>query len=53
MDAFTPAQATELISRIDAKKAHTRVDKIFLNSFMGGALISFGCALSPPTGVSL
>jgi hypothetical protein len=49
MDAFTPAQTTELVSRIGAKKARMRVDKMFINSFMGGALISFGCALALST----
>ncbi|KAG9240627.1 Formate/nitrite transporter-domain-containing protein [Calycina marina] len=49
MDAFTPAQTIELISRIGAKKARMRIDKLFINSFMGGALISFGCALSLTT----
>jgi len=52
MDAFTPAQTTELVSRIGAKKARMRVDKMFVNSFMGGALISFGCALALSTNAS-
>jgi hypothetical protein len=52
MDAFTPAQTTELISRIGAKKARMRIDKMFINSFMGGALISFGCALALSTNSS-
>jgi formate/nitrite transporter FocA (FNT family) len=52
MDAFTPAQTTELVSRIGAKKARMRIDKMFINSFMGGALISFGCALSLSTNSS-
>ncbi|KAG9229087.1 Formate/nitrite transporter-domain-containing protein [Amylocarpus encephaloides] len=52
MDAFTPAQTTELISRIGARKARMRVDKIFINSFLGGALLSFGCALSLSTSSS-
>jgi formate/nitrite transporter FocA (FNT family) len=52
MDAFTPAQTTELVSRIGAKKAQTRLDKMFVNSFMGGTLISFGCALSLSTNAS-
>ncbi|TAQ83136.1 hypothetical protein B7494_g8539 [Chlorociboria aeruginascens] len=42
-------QTTELISRIGAKKARMRIDKMFVNSFMGGALISFGCALALST----
>jgi formate/nitrite transporter FocA (FNT family) len=46
MDAFTPAQTTELISRIGAKKARMRIDKLFWNCFIGGPLISFGCAVA-------
>lgn len=52
MDAFTPAQTTELVSRIGAKKARMRIDKMFVNSFLGGALISFGCALALSTNSS-
>jgi formate/nitrite transporter FocA (FNT family) len=52
MDAFTPAQTTELVSRIGAKKARMRIDKLFIQGFMGGALISFGCALSLSTNSS-
>lgn len=52
MDAFTPAQTTELISRMGAKKAQTRLDKMILNSFMGGTLLSFGCALTLSTNAS-
>ncbi|PQE28817.1 formate nitrite transporter family protein [Rutstroemia sp. NJR-2017a WRK4] len=52
MDAFTPAQTTELVSRIGAKKARMRIDKMFINSFMGGCLISFGCALALSTNAS-
>lgn len=49
MDAFTPAQTTELVSRIGAKKAKMRVDKMFVNSFLGGALLCFGAALALST----
>ncbi|RDW73280.1 hypothetical protein BP6252_07187 [Coleophoma cylindrospora] len=49
MDAFTPAQTTELISRIGAKKARMRLDKMFVNSFMGGMFISIGGALALST----
>jgi formate/nitrite transporter FocA (FNT family) len=52
MDAFTPAQTTELVSRIGAKKARMPIDKMFINGFMGGALISFGCALALSTNSS-
>lgn len=53
MDAFTPAQTTELVSRIGAKKARMRIDKMFVNSFMGGPLLGFGCALLISTNSSL
>lgn len=52
MDAFTPAQTTELVSRIGAKKARMRLDKMFVNSFIGGPLLGFGCALSLSTNSS-
>src|ERR1700710_1752147 len=45
-------RTTELISRIGAKKARMRIDKMFINSFMGGGLISFGCALALSTNSS-
>jgi hypothetical protein len=45
-------QTTELVSRIGAKKARMRIDKMFINSFMGGCLISFGCALALSTNAS-
>lgn len=38
MDAFTPLQTTELVSRIGTKKAHMRIDKLFWNAFMAGPL---------------
>ncbi|PVH73906.1 hypothetical protein DL98DRAFT_605998 [Cadophora sp. DSE1049] len=49
MDAFTPARTTELVSRTGAKKARIRLNKMFINSFLGGALLSFGAALSLST----
>lgn len=42
MDAFTPQQTTELVSRIGAKKSHMRLDKLWWNSFMAGPLLGFG-----------
>ncbi|KAL8639336.1 MAG: hypothetical protein Q9228_003628 [Teloschistes exilis] len=42
MDAFTPQQTAELVSRIGAKKSHMRLDKLWWNSFMTGPLIGFG-----------
>jgi formate/nitrite transporter FocA (FNT family) len=45
MDAFTPQQTIELVSRIGTKKAHMRADKLFVNSLMSGPLLGFGCAV--------
>jgi formate/nitrite transporter FocA (FNT family) len=45
MDAFTPQQTIELVSRIGTKKAHMRIDKLFSNSVMTGPLLGFGCAV--------
>ncbi|GAB7355382.1 hypothetical protein MBLNU459_g5903t1 [Dothideomycetes sp. NU459] len=45
MDAFTPQQTIELVSRIGTKKAHMRLDKLWWNSFMTGPLLGFGCAV--------
>lgn len=42
MDAFTPQQTVELVSRIGTKKAHMRLDKLFWNSFLVGPLLNFG-----------
>ena len=49
MEAFTPAQTTELISQMGARKASMRLDMMFMNSFVGGALLGFGSALSLST----
>lgn len=45
MDAFTPQQTIELVSRIGTKKAHMRLDKLWWNAFMTGPLLGFGCAI--------
>jgi formate/nitrite transporter FocA (FNT family) len=42
MDALTPQQTVELVSRIGTKKAHMRLDKLFFNSVMAGPLLGFG-----------
>lgn len=46
MDAFTPQQTIELVSRIGTKKSHMRLDKLFWNSFMAGPLLGFGYVCS-------
>ena len=45
MDAFTPQQTQELVTRTGCKKAHMRLDKLFINSCMSGPLLGFGCAV--------
>lgn len=52
MDAFTPAQTSELMARIAVKKANMRPDKIFMNAVLAGPLLSFGCALALSTNSS-
>nr|POF02576.1 putative formate transporter [Quercus suber] len=52
MDAFTPQQTIELCSRIGTKKAHMRLDKLFINSVMTGPLLGFGCAVLVSTNAS-
>ncbi|KAF2083751.1 hypothetical protein K490DRAFT_60208 [Saccharata proteae CBS 121410] len=52
MDAFTPQQTIELVSRIGCKKAHMRLDKLFINSIMAGPLLGFGCAILVSTNAS-
>ncbi|GME40782.1 hypothetical protein K490DRAFT_60208 [Neofusicoccum parvum] len=52
MDAFTPQQTIELVSRIGCKKAHMRIDKLFVNSLMTGPLLGFGCAVLVSTNAS-
>ena len=52
MDAFTPQQTIELVSRIGCKKAHMRLDKLWWNSFMSGPLLGFGCAVLVSTNAS-
>lgn len=49
MDAFTPQQTIELVSRIGCKKSHMRLDKLWWNSFMSGPLLGFGCAVALST----
>jgi len=39
----------ELISRIGAKKAKMRLDKLWWNSVLAGPLLGFGCAIALST----
>lgn len=52
MDAFTPAQTTELVSRIGAKKAKMRLDKMIASSILGSFLLGFGCTINVSTASS-
>jgi formate/nitrite transporter FocA (FNT family) len=49
MDAFSPAQTIELISRMGTRKANMRIDKMIINSIMGGLLLGIGCAINLST----
>ncbi|KAK5112196.1 hypothetical protein LTR85_011629 [Meristemomyces frigidus] len=49
MDAFTPQQTMELISRIGQKKSKMRLDKLWWNSVLAGPLLGFGCAITLST----
>ncbi|MBE3050313.1 formate/nitrite transporter family protein [Candidatus Bathyarchaeota archaeon] len=44
--AYTPAETTELISRMGQRKGQMRPDLIFLSAVSAGCLLSFGCAVS-------
>lgn len=43
-NAYSPQEAVEISSRAGAAKARMRIDKIFLSSFMAGAILAFACA---------
>jgi formate/nitrite transporter FocA (FNT family) len=43
-NAYTPKEAIEISSRTGAYKAHMRIDKTIISSFMAGCLLSFGGA---------
>lgn len=40
INAYTPAQTIELVSRTGAKKGHMRLDKVFLSGVSAGALLA-------------
>ncbi|KAK5656040.1 hypothetical protein OQA88_5179 [Cercophora sp. LCS_1] len=44
--AYTPAETTELVSRMGVKKGNMRPEKVFMSAVYGGMLLSFGCATS-------
>ncbi|KAH0364217.1 hypothetical protein KCU65_g6859, partial [Aureobasidium melanogenum] len=43
-NAYTPKEAIEISSRTGAYKAHMRIDKTIISSFMAGCLLSFAGA---------
>ncbi|KAK6440517.1 hypothetical protein LTR95_003254 [Oleoguttula sp. CCFEE 5521] len=49
MDAFTPQQTMELLSRVGQKKSKMRLDKLWWNSFLAGPLLGFGYAFRTMT----
>lgn len=44
VNAYTPAETLEQISRLAVKKAHTPVLKAFMAAVSGGAILAFACA---------
>lgn len=43
-NAYTPAQALEIVSRHGVTKAHMRLDKTFLSAVAAGTILAFACA---------
>lgn len=43
MDAYTPAEVAELVSRAGVTKGNMRLDKVFLSAFSAGCLLAFAC----------
>ena len=43
-NAYTPRETVEISSRAGAAKARMRIDKVFMSSFMAGAILAFACA---------
>lgn len=43
MDAYTPTEVVELISRAGVTKGNMRLDKVFFSSVSAGCLLAFAC----------
>ncbi|KAI9044859.1 formate/nitrite transporter family protein [Aspergillus affinis] len=43
MNAYTPAEVAELVSRAGATKGNMRLDKVFFSAFSAGCLLAFAC----------
>jgi formate/nitrite transporter FocA (FNT family) len=43
-NAYTPVEAFEIVSRMGVKKAHMRIDKMFLSAVSAGMILAFACA---------
>lgn len=44
-NAYSPKETVELCSRAGCYKAKMRIDKVFMSSFMAGALLAFAAAV--------
>ncbi|KAL3493515.1 Formate/nitrite transporter [Aspergillus germanicus] len=43
IDAYTPAEVTEFVSRAGLVKGNMRLDKVFFSAFSAGCLLAFAC----------
>ena len=43
IDAFSPAQVTDMVGRAGTTKGNMRLDKIFLSGVSAGCLLAFAC----------
>jgi formate/nitrite transporter FocA (FNT family) len=43
IDAYTPAEVTEFVSRAGLSKGNMRLDKVFFSAFSAGCLLAFAC----------
>lgn len=52
INAYTPAESFEIVSRMGVKKAHMRIDKSFMSAASAGMILSFACATLISTNTS-
>ncbi|KAL4735408.1 Formate/nitrite transporter-domain-containing protein [Aspergillus similis] len=52
IDAYTPLEVTEFVSRAGTVKGHMRLDKIFLSSVSAGCLLALACGTTLSTNAS-
>jgi formate/nitrite transporter FocA (FNT family) len=52
IDAYTPLEVVEFVSRAGTVKGHMRLDKIFLSSVSAGCLLALACGTTLSTNAS-